>query len=95
MARPKPKPAARYLVTLDRADGGQPIEEKEVTLVNLVGDMLVIIDGKRPIFSGSAWNWVEVRKAEYEASVAPKLGRPGVAGRARRERATKEVKEKA
>ncbi len=65
-----PKIPARFVVTVDRLDGGEPIEEREVREVELRGGIVRIHDGATTIFAGAAWNWLEVRQIDYAASVA-------------------------
>jgi hypothetical protein len=65
-----PQIPARFVVTVDRLDGGEPIEEREVREVELRGGIVRIHDGATTIFAGAAWNWLEVRQIDYAASVA-------------------------
>lgn len=65
-----PKVAPRYTVTLDRLDGGEAIEDRDVFDVQLRLGMLTILDGAKPIFSGQAWRWLEVRRIDDTADLA-------------------------
>jgi hypothetical protein len=51
-----PKIAARYTVTLDRTDGGEPIEERDVLEVQLRFGTVSIMDAGGRLFVGDAWS---------------------------------------
>jgi hypothetical protein len=76
------KTPPRFVVTVDRLDGGDPIEEREVREVELRGGIVRIHDGVTTIFAGAAWNWLEVRQIDYAASIglglqsAPRTRKP-------------------
>jgi len=62
-----PKNAARYTVTLDRTDGGEPIEERDVLDVQLRFGTVTIMDARARLFVGDAWSSLEVRRIEDTA----------------------------
>jgi hypothetical protein len=64
-----PKIAARYTVTLDRTDGGEPIEERDVLEVQLRFGTVSIMDAGGRLFVGDAWSSLEVRRIEDTAQV--------------------------
>jgi hypothetical protein len=73
-----PKIAARYTVTLDRTDGGEPIEERDVLDVQLRFGTVTIMDASGRLFVGDAWSSLEVLRIEDTARadiVAPPLSR--------------------
>ena len=61
------KIAARYTVTLDRTDGGEPIEERDVLEVQLRFGTVTIMDADGRLFGGDAWSSLEVRRIEDTA----------------------------
>ena len=77
------KTAARYTVTLDRTDGGEPIEERDVLEVQLRFGTVTIMDARGRLFAGDAWSSLEVRRiedtaqAEIVAPPPPRQKRPG------------------
>jgi hypothetical protein len=71
-----PKIAARYTVTLDRLDGGEPIEEQDVLDVQLRLGTVTILDRAGRLFSGDAWASLEVRRIEEGADVVMAVKAP-------------------
>jgi hypothetical protein len=62
--------APRFTVSLDRLDGGEPIEERKVDDVQLNRGNVTILDGKTRVFSGDGWSWLEVRRIDEAADVS-------------------------
>ncbi len=61
-----------FTVTVERTDGGDSIEDRDVQDLFLRSGLLTIFDGGRPIFHGREWRWLEVRRIDETA----KLVRP-------------------
>ncbi len=60
----------RFTVSLDRLDGGEPIEDREVQDVQLREGIVTIFVGATRLFTGDAWTWLEVRRIEETADVS-------------------------
>jgi hypothetical protein len=60
----------RFTVSLDRLDGGEPIEDREVRDVQLREGIATIFDGPTHLFTGDAWSWLEVRRIDETADAS-------------------------
>ncbi|MGH6985363.1 MAG: hypothetical protein ACRED9_00795 [Caulobacteraceae bacterium] len=87
MARP---PAKRldpmFLVSLERTDGGDPLEDEEASAIRLMGEALVIVGTSGVLFSGEAWAWVEIRRIREERRLAARFSRDNPSTKAKERR---------
>jgi len=73
----------RFTVSIDRLDGGEPIDERKVHDIQIIAGAVRIVEGTTSTFIGGSWTWIEVRRIEEDAGAAMGIPEPPVARRPR------------